>query len=189
MDTYKTKELNKNILKGLTVYLAGPIDRAKDDGLTWRNEVKRKLKEKNIKVKVFDPTHKPKSLGTKIPSEIGEEKKLVKDLKRKGEWDKAAKIVNIYRRYDLRMVDTCNFFVIYIDTDIHSCGSYNELFLAETQHKPIFGIIKQKKEDLPDWLMDVINYNELFESVEEFIQYLMCLDNGEIELDDRWVKI
>ena len=54
---YKGINLNKpselNRLKGLAVYLSGPIDFAEDMGCKWRNELTSFLEDMNVKV--FNP--------------------------------------------------------------------------------------------------------------------------------------
>ena len=44
MASKKGKTTKQNRLKGLRVYLAGPIDHAKDDGVGWRDDLKPFLK-------------------------------------------------------------------------------------------------------------------------------------------------
>lgn len=177
-------------LDGMSCYLVGGIDRAKDDGVGWRRDLKEKALKRGLGIKFADPTDKPKSLGDEIPLEIGEEKEAVKNLKRLGKWKEALAIVHKYRRFDLRMVDTRDFIIAHIDTTIHICGTYNEVFLAEAQHKPILVIMEEPLYNIPDWLMDVVNVpDEIFSSVDACLDHLVALDNGDCELDDRWVKL
>lgn len=185
----KIKGKNMKNLDGMSVYLAGAIDRAPDDGVAWRKSIIQKSIERGLKLQWFDPCNKPKSLGNDIPGEIGEEKRKVKQFKKEGQWEKAKEIVHKYRRYDLRMVDTRDFIIAKIDPDIHLCGTYQEIFLAEQQHKPILAIMDKPFCEIPDWLMDVIRKEELFNGVNDCVNYLVKVNNGEISMDDRWVKL
>jgi len=183
--------MNKiNKLSGMSCYLVGPVDRAKDDGIGWRREFREKINNRNIPIEVFDPTDKPSSLGNIIYNETGVEKHKIQEYKRNGNIQEAINIIHKVRRYDLRMVDTTDFIVIYVDIDVHMCGSYDELFTAERQHKPLLAIVNPPLyENVPDWLLDVIKQKEFFISVDECLDYLENINNGIIEMDDRWVKL
>jgi len=176
-----------NSLKGMSVYLAGPIDRMLDDGVGWRKEIREKCEDKRILIDFLDPTNKPKELG----SEIGEEKIRIKKLMQQGKWEQAQNEVKIFRRYDLRMVDACHFFIMYIDLTVHSCGSYDEFNTAERQGKPLFIIMApgQSKYDIPSWLVASVNEDEVFESVDDCVEHLKLLNEGKISFDRRWVNI
>ncbi len=174
-------------LKRTICYLIGSIDRSADDGVGWRKELKEKCVKNKLPIKFLDPTDKPKGLG----SEIGDEKMRIKKLMGRGKWQQAQEEVKIFRRYDLRMVDTCNFCIIYIDINVHLAGSYNELFTAEKQSKPLFAIMApgQSKYNIPAWLVAVFNEDEVFESIDECVEHLELLNEGKISLDRRWVII
>lgn len=171
------------ILNNIRNYLAGPINFVDDDGVGWREKYTKLLKQVNPTIIVLDPCHKPLGLG----SEVGTEKKLAKEWKRLGEWGKITEYAKNYRRIDLRMVDHSHLFTLYVDTDVHMCGSYNELHFAEQTHKPRFAILKNGRSNAPDWLFTQIRYNDMFDSVEECIQRIDDLDKGKLQLDDRWV--
>lgn len=174
-----------NYLYNMVCYLIGPIDRVKDDGIVWRQEIRQKCEDANFNILFLDPTDKPKHLNQSIK----EEKYKIRELLEEGNWKEAKKAASKIRHYDLRMVDTSNFCIIYIDIESHMCGSYDELFTAERQQKPVLVIMKQKKKDIPGWLVSFIKEDEVFESIDECVEYLQKIDNGSIELDDRWVKL
>ena len=167
--------------------LSGAIDRVEDDGVQWRNYIKKECKKRSFGIKFYDPCDKPKSLG----SEIGIEKKKVKDLIKNGEWGKDQKFVRSFRHYDLRAIDWCDFVIVKIDVTVHLCGTYDEIFLAEREHKLILVVMgeKQTKEDLPSWLIAFIKEEEIFSTEDECIEYLCKFNDGEIEMDERWVKL
>lgn len=173
-------------LKGLRCMLSGGIDRVVDDGVGWRNKIKKKTEEAGINIIFFDPCDKPKGLG----SEIGIEKNKVKELIEKDCWDEAKKFVKTFRHYDLRAVDHCDFVIVKIDINSHLCGTYDEVFLAERQLKPIFVIMgeDQSKYDIPTWMISFINEKEIFESEEECVEYLLKLNRGDEKFDERWVN-
>lgn len=171
------------MLAGGRGYLAGPITYVDDDGVTWRRQVKEEVINRKIPIEFFDPTDKPKGLG----SEIGFEKNKAVEWKRNGEFDKLSRHVKDYRRLDLRMVDNSQFLVIKINLDIYTLGSHDELITAERQCKPIFAIVDQGKEHAPDWLFAIAKHEEIFNTVEEWLDYMGKLNDGIIPLDKRWV--
>ena len=179
--------MSKDLLKGMKFFLSGPIDRAADDGIKWRKLFKRQCKENGLKIKFLDPTDKPKGLG----SEIGDEKLRIQKLMSQRKWVQAQNEVKNFRRFDLRMVDACHCFIIYIDLNIHMCGSYDELNTAERQNKPIFVVMAdgQSKYNIPTWLVASISEGEVFESIDELVDHLKLLNDGKIIFDRRWVKI
>ena len=175
------------LLKGATCFLSGPIDRVADDGVQWRLYIREKAEEMDLGLSFFDPCDKPEGLGC----EIGVEKTKVQDLIRDGKWDEAQEFVKTFRRYDLRGVDTSDFVIVKVDLDVHMCGTYDELFTAEREQKPVLVIMGkgQKKEDIPTWLVAFIRPEEIFETEDECLEYLDKLNKGELEFDRRWVPI
>jgi hypothetical protein len=176
-----------NELDGIRCVLSGAIDRVADDGVEWRNSVEAKCKKKKLNIIFFNPCKKPNGLG----SEIGVEKNKVRKLINEDKWEDAKEYVKTFRHYDLRAIDWSDFVIIKIDITQHLCGSYDEIFLAERELKPIFVIMGegQTKYDIPTWLVSFINKDEIFENEDECINYLMKINNGEILLDERWVKL
>ena len=173
-----------NKLKGLRCYLAGPIDHAEDDGVGWRQDIGLWLRERGVTV--MDPTDKPTS-QTKF-NEIDEEKTKLIELKRLGRWDELRSYMKEIVLADLRMVEVSDFNIVYIDTDIHLCGTYEELFVSLRQRKPTFVVASNGKENVSVWLFGRMNPNFIFESFEEVLEYLNGIDTGLIEPDpSRWV--
>ena len=174
-------------LEGAKIYISGPIDRVDDDGIGWRKEIKRKCKKAGLPVVFLDPTDKPKGLG----SEIGEEKIRIHKLMQDGKWEQAQSQAKYVRHMDLRMVDVCHLCIVYIDITSHCCGTYDELFTAEKQSKPIFAIMApgQSKWELPSWLVSIFNEDEVFENVELCVEHLKLLHEGKIIFDDRWIMV
>lgn len=175
------------LLKGKRCVLSGGIDRVADDGVGWRNYVKKECEKKLIRVNFFDPCDKPNGLGC----EIGVEKNKVRRLIHEDKWSEAREFVKTFRHYDLRAIDWSDFVIVKIDIDSHLCGTYDEIFLAERELKPIFVIMGegQTKYDIPTWLVSFINENEIFEDEDECIEYLSKLNSGDIKLDERWVNL
>jgi len=176
-----------NELDGKRCVLSGGIDRVVDDGVEWRRYIKKECKKRNINIVFFDPCDKPNGLG----SEIGVEKTKVRALIGNNKWDEAKEYVKTFRHYDLRAIDWSDFVIVKIDINSHLCGSYDEIFLAERELKPVFVIMEegQTKYDIPTWLVSFIHEDEIFKNKDECIEYLMKINNNEITLDERWVNL
>jgi hypothetical protein len=176
-----------NKLNGARIFLSGPIDRVADDGVVWRKHLKDTCDLSKLNFSFFDPCDKPKGLG----SEIGIEKHKMKELIGNGEWETAQKFAKKFRRYDLRGVDWCDLLISKIDLNTHMCGTYDEIFTAEREQKPIFMIMGegQSKKDIPAWLVSFMKEEEIFENENECVKYLLDLNDGTIDLDRRWVKM
>ena len=110
---------------------------------------------------------------------------------KQGKWEQAKSEVKIFRRYDLRMVDHCHLYIIYIDLKIAYCGSWSEFNVAERQQKPIFVIMAPgfSKYDIPSWAVASVNEDEVFEGISECVEHLKLINEGKILMDRRWVII
>jgi len=176
--------MSKNtILDGSISYLCGPIDEAYDDGKIWRRRIKEMLREKGIRVVLLDPTDKFENLT----DEVGDEKKKLQELKAEENWAALRDQMKGIVRADLRMVDLCDFLIVKIDTSVHMCGTYHEMFVADIEKKPILMIIEGGKEKCPSWIFGIVHYKFMFDSVEDCVEYLEQVNKGEVILDDKWV--
>lgn len=177
--------MEANMLEGMNGYLSGGIEFKKDDGVGWRIVFKDLTVNAEIPVGFYDPTDK----GDDVCGEIAEEREKIRHLKRTGQFEEVTNIMKDVRRWDLRAVDKADFLVVMIDTDVFTCGTWDEVFLAERQQKPILAIVKGGAKCAPDWLFPVVNYKEIFSNIEECVSYLGKINSGEIELDSRWVHL
>jgi nucleoside 2-deoxyribosyltransferase len=181
----KFKTTRKGNLDHATIYLSGPMEFVADAGVEWRKNFRRLIEEKGLKIKVIDPTQKPGESATAI----AENKSYQERLQQEGRFEELRCYVHNYRRKDLRFVDISDAIVAVIDRNIYQCGTLNEVFVAEAQHKPILAIVEGGLYKLPRWLFDVLDFNLIFESVEEVIEYLELINQQENILDDRWVLV
>lgn len=178
----------KGILDKACAYLSGPMEFAADHGIEWRRKFIKLSKEAGLKLDIIDPTDKPGGQEVKID----EDKKYQLKLKKEGKWKDLKKYVKKYRRYDLRYVDYSDFLVVVVDPRIPQWGTANEVYVAESLHRPIFFICDGGMENMPNWLFAVIDIKprcNVFSSVEEVIKELCGIDDGSIPVSDEWVLI
>lgn len=172
-------------LDGSVTYLIGGIEYVKDDGVSWRQQIIDSCWDHGLKIKFIDPCNKP----IKLAGEIGPEKKRLQRLKEEGKFDEVVKYIHEIRRVDLRFTDYSDFVIAYIDPSVPTCGTWDEIFLAERQKKPILCIINGGPKKAPVWLFDVVPVEEMFGNIQDLVDYLVGINVGLIETDDRWVLV
>jgi len=174
-------------------YLSGPMEFASDHGVGWRRKFIDLAWEKGLDIDFIDPTNKPGGDELKC----GEDKSFQIKLQEEGKFIELRNYVARYRRYDLRFVDLSDFLVAVVDPKVHMCGTYNEIFIAEQQHKPCFFVCEGGLKKLPRWLFDVIDLEDpdkgtrcnVFENIEDVIQELVDIDSGKLPMSNKWVLI
>jgi hypothetical protein len=170
-----------NRLKGQRVYLVGAMDRVSDMGAGWRDYITPDLIDMGIHV--FNPLTKPINIGL----ENYESHKERISLKENQDYDTLTKVMKIIRNVDLRMVDISDFIIVNLDLDTHPCGTYEEIFTANRQKKPIIVRIEQGKQYAPDWLFGTIPHQMIFSSWKEIKDYLHMVNSSDnIETFNRW---
>ena len=160
-----------NRLKNQRVYLAGAMDRVADRGATWRDNITPFLE--NMGVVVFNPITKPTNTGL----EDKDSHVIKTKLKQKERYDELSEMMKVIRRVDLRLVDISDFLIVNLDLDIHPCGTYEEIFWANRQKKPIIIHMVQGKQSAPDWLFGTIPHQMIFSSWESIENYLLHVNS------------
>jgi nucleoside 2-deoxyribosyltransferase len=170
-----------NRLYNQRVYLAGAMDRVADRGHGWRDNITPFLQDLNIVV--FNPIKKPSTVGQE--DEITHKYKL--RLKAEKNYDELSQLMKVIRSVDLRLVDISDFLIVNLDLDIHPCGTYEEIFWANRQKKPIIVHMVQGKQSAPDWLFGTIPHQMIFSSWGDVKSYLLDINNKtEITTHNRW---
>jgi nucleoside 2-deoxyribosyltransferase len=170
-----------NRLCGQRVYLAGAIDRVSDKGIGWRSEITPFLEEMGLVI--FNPLKKPSEIG----AENDATHKLKHDYRINGKFDELSDIMKEIRSVDLRLVDISDFLLVNLDLNTHPCGTYEEIFWANRQKKPIIIHMVQGKENAPDWLFGTIPHQMIFSNWDEVKNYLSHINKSEIINDyNRW---
>jgi len=91
------------------------------------------------------------------------------------------------RSVDLRLVDISDFLIVNIDLNIHPCGTYEEIFWANRQKKPIIIHITQGKNNTPDWLFGTIPHQMIYSDWNDIYAYLEHINNStNINSHNRW---
>lgn len=164
----------KNILKGARCYIGGPIDLA-DNSVNWRPPVKNFLRQR-FGLKVFDPFADPKQ-------------NKVEELNRMTEandYDGMRSIAKYFVRADLSVVDHSDFIISYLPYRVPTTGTTHEIINANDRKKPTLLVCPQGKNHIPRWYYGFIPLHFMFGSWEELYSYLIEVDDGMHDKDDRW---
>ena len=185
-----------NKLKGSIFYLAGPMDRIPDRGVEWREDMQLFLWD-DIGAGVFNPCDKPISWGTEDENSRQwrtDSLKKAETLHRLGHKHEADKIYDVVCdnmkdvvASDLGGVDKSDAVILYVDLDVHMCGSYNEQTHGCLQRKPVIVCCKQGKYQVPHWLLGICNHNMFFNNWDEVKKYIRHVAfSPKIEHYKRW---
>ncbi|WP_197279624.1 hypothetical protein [Rhodopseudomonas sp. AAP120] len=135
-----------NLLRDARVYLSGPMDfvasREDEKRFGWRNRVSEFLRV--FGVTVFDPWFKPQIRGV---AEYGREDETTAKVRTQWSFAQGAEgamaRANCAEHFwpalhiDLRMVDTSDFLVAFVPTNVYSVGTPHEIIMARQQRKPV----------------------------------------------------
>ena len=170
-----------NRLKGTICYLCGPMDRVPDGGVGWRKNITPILKDMGIGV--LDPSDKP----TSFAQEDNDFRTAINIKKLEKKFDNVKKSMRDIAAVDLRMVDIAHFVIMYMDIDVHLCGSYHEAFVAIQQKKPLLIVCKQGKSFMPNWMFGVIPHEHMFDDWNDMLNYISAVNLGYAkEHYNRW---
>jgi nucleoside 2-deoxyribosyltransferase len=170
-----------NRLKNQRVYLAGAMDRVKDRGASWRENISPFLQ--NLGINVFNPLIKPTNIGLE-DYHVGLMKKQLKENHR---YNELADIMKTIRNTDLRLVDISDFIIVNLNLEHYACGTWEEVSLANRSKKPIIIHMEQGKQNAPDWLFAMIPHEMIFSSWEQIKNYLNHINSDKnIDAYNRW---
>jgi nucleoside 2-deoxyribosyltransferase len=165
------------------VYLAGPMDRALDGGMQWRQELTPWLNSRGIVV--LDPTNKPCDIGIETP----ESRKYRRDAMAQGNIQPMLDDKPV-RQVDLRMVDISDFLIVNMDMEQRPAGTMEEIMLANREKKPVLLMCPKGKYTAPDWLYWTFPPQFFFSSwdeIKEYIDYINDAQLDEVDTLKRWV--
>lgn len=179
-----------NLLKNKHVYLAGPIEDSKDDGVGWREVITKDLEV--FGCHALNPMHKSKYFQRPFMKDLPLQEDIVghiSALKEKREFDRYSKAVSQIRHEDLRLVDKADFLIVRYYSTVTWCGTAEELFLANRQKKPILFWHSCSKENVPGWLFGTFPHQHMFGSRADVVNYLRKIDSGQFTEHDegRWI--
>lgn len=176
----------KHRLRGCLTYQVGPMDRALDGGVQWRQQLTPILHSRGILV--IDPCNKP--IDDLKGLEDIEGRKVRQKLKLSLNFKEFRKQGRPIRTWDLRFVDKADFLIVHLDMSAEPCGTWEEIFTANKSKKPVLVHCANGISKVPDWLLWTLPPEFFFNSWEALLEYIRHIDEDEdVDLLDRWRPI
>lgn len=147
------------------IYLAGGMERRKDNGKTWRRIITPKLLE--LGYEVFNPC-----LGeSPIFEKYDVQPSSVSELKRNDPDTAKALFFDICER-DIQAIKESQIMIVYYDESVNmSSGTTSEMTLAKHIFKmPVLVIRKIPRKDIPGWSTGC--YDKFFDDIDDCVKYL-----------------
>jgi nucleoside 2-deoxyribosyltransferase len=168
-----------NLLNKTKTYLAGPMEFGSNN-LSWREEVEDFLSGMNITV--MSPFNPP------FIEKIDEGKQgFLKSVRENGDLYDLEERMKKIRRFDLGMVDKCDFMIVKLDPEVPTFGTLDELVHAEGMNKPIFLWCKGGKRKCPLYIYSLVSPKYMYDSLEDLLNKIKEINSGQMEIDSkRW---
>lgn len=168
-------------LWGMRAYLCGAMDSATDGGIGWRRKAAQWLEARGCVP--FDPTDKPINLGGETPADRQRRHQLMEA----GRLDELSAEIKLLRAIDLRMVDITDFTIVALDRTHFPCGTYEELFLANREKKPVLVCSAQEPKFTSLWLYGTLPHQHIFHEWSDLFDYLEHINTAaEVDRLNRW---
>ena len=169
-----------NLLDKTKTYLVGHMQYL--SGRNWRQEIAEKLRDLNITC--FDPYKKP--FMKDVEEDEASRQEMETWMKTK-QYDRVTEKMKIVRAYDIKLVDRSDFIIAHLVPDVASWGSAEEIVTAVRMKKPIFVSMEGGKAKTPLWMLGMLPHKYIYNSLEEVVEMLCAIDNGNKKIDsDRW---
>lgn len=169
-------------LWGARCYLCGSMDKADDNGEGWRNRITPFLEKMGIVV--LNPCEKPIDIGIEDENSRARRREYIQT----GDYASFSEEMSLIRHVDLRLVDLSDFIIVNLDMSIPSCGTYEEIALANKQRNPVLLRVPQGLEYVPHWMWGMLPKENIFSTWRDMKEYMRHVHCDE-KVDDlgRWV--
>ena len=169
-----------NLLVDTKTYLVGHMQYL--SGRDWRKEVTNALT--SLGITCFNPYDKP------FMKDVNEDENARENMAvwmKTKQYDRVTNRMKTVRAYDLNLVDRSDFIIAHLVPDVASWGSAEEIVTAVRMKKPIFVSMEGGKQKTPLWMLGMFPHKYIYNSLDEIVEMLYAIDNGNKEIDsDRW---
>ena len=172
-----------NRLKLMKIYMAGNMDHDRVGGRVWREDMEEWLFSRSAIP--LNPYHKPvHGIAEEDDDQYNRTRKAIIE----GRYEDARQSMIDIVHIDLRMVDSSDALIVNINLDKRPCGSWDEIFMAASQNKPVLIHCAQGIRELPNWLFGRLPHELFFDSWNDMKTYLAHIDNDDIvdTVGRRW---
>jgi nucleoside 2-deoxyribosyltransferase len=186
----------KNRLDKSLVYLLGPMEFAEDNGVNWRVEASNFLK--NLNIGILNPVDKPSTHG----KEDEETRNYIRECKERASFhlknndrisadkyiQEVVKFAKDIVSIDLRLCDKADFGLMYVNTEIYSCGTWVEYAHLNIQRKPVVCFTNNKCiTTMPLWMFGQTNYHLMHSNLHNALNYIKSIhEDDDIDRLNRW---
>lgn len=166
----------------------GPMDHDREAGKQWRIDMAAFLKYE-LKVIPVDPYHKPvmSMQDSFLESEDAHIER--REAIERGDRGRVKELMTPIVASDLRIVDRCDFGIVYLDLDKRPCGSYDEIFTMSNQRKPVIVMCPQGVSKIPPWLYGRLRPELFFDdwtTVKLYLHHINSSPFEDIETMKKW---
>lgn len=175
-----------NLLKGCLSYTIGPLEVGDfNSARSWREYAKEKLAP--LGIKILSPLDKVlKNYPQESETKNAELKQALKD----GKYDYVHREMQEIRNRDLACCDVSTFLIAVLEPGIPSCGSIDEIITSKRLQKPVFLVVPELGyAGLALWMTSYFKPEQVYKSLDEVIDILYKIDQGEIEIDTKHWKL
>jgi len=166
--------------ENLRVYLSGPMEFHREDCHVWRDKMTDKLIVAGFnRNNIIDPV-------ARTPEKEWQD---CSTARKHNCYDVLEKIAQKIIKTDLRYVDVTDFVIVHLFDGVRTCGTWDELFLARTQRKPVFVIHPGGVKNASVWLIGRVGANQIFSSMDEVIDRLNAIRVGKVNPPLGWRNI
>lgn len=165
----------------LSAYLAGAIQYAHDCGVGWRDIIIPKLISLGIQQKnIHNPCRKP---SCNLKDDLDMKLDTIDLWKALGQWDKIERTSKNTIKIDFKLIEQSDIVIAYVDKNVFSVGTIDEIRMACTLKKPVLIITPGGLSDCSYWLIGMVGWKSVFENDDEVINHLKCVKHGSVILD------
>ena len=169
-----------NMFHNVRVYLPGPMEASRDDCHVWRDDLTKKLIDIGFDAEcIIDP----------VKRQPDGEYKALDAFREMNQWDDFEELAKRIVGQDLRYVDVSDVLIAHLFPAVKTCGTWDEIFTACLQRKPIFVIMKDWREHVPSWLIGRVGHEMMFDTLDEVIKYLKLMRDGHARKPKGWRNI
>lgn len=152
----------------MVIYLCGPMDFAKDQGIGWREVATKQLLEIGFKPQnILNPCSKPAVFGGR---NLSEEQKLCNEFRARKDWKGLTALVKKIMAVDLRMCDKADIILANFSHCERTTGSIHELVVCRQQHKPCYLVDEGGLDHVSGWLFALLGHERIFDNMPAAIE-------------------
>ena len=163
----------------LRVYLSGPMENQENCN-DWRTKITTKLEGLGF---ADDNIINPVDRRLAIEHRINYFKKMKM-------WSHLEHVGDQVIKKDLRYVDVMDLMIVHLFKGIDTCGTWDEIFTARNQRKPVFVIMPgglSAKTSV--WLLGRVGRHQIFSDMEEVIERLRAIRDDDVAPPRGWRNI